>query len=251
MSFIGALLGTDASKAANAAAADTFAKQNAAIAGLNQAGDQFNTGMDTLSQAYSPYAATGTTANNMYQRLLADPTSVASLPQYQFGFDQGTRAIDNSAAARGMDQSGRTLKDLTRFGQGYADQQYGNYLQQLMQGTQLGMNATGAQTGVQAQGLQGQLGARQSAYNGAMQAAGTIGQGQVAGAQAESAGALNLAKLAVTGAGMAMGSFGGGGLSGLMGSSYGNGSSMSGGGGGYDPNTNMPLYSSGGRPLWS
>ena len=47
-------------------------------------------------------------------------------PSYQFRLDQNLGAIENSAAARGMQLSGSTLKDLTRFSQDYASQEYGN-----------------------------------------------------------------------------------------------------------------------------
>lgn len=47
-------------------------------------------------------------------------------PSYQFRLDQNLGAIENSAAARGMQLSGSTLKDLSRFTQDYASQEYGN-----------------------------------------------------------------------------------------------------------------------------
>lgn len=47
-------------------------------------------------------------------------------PSYQFRLDQNLGAIENSAAARGMQLSGSTLKDLSRFSQDYASQEYGN-----------------------------------------------------------------------------------------------------------------------------
>lgn len=47
-------------------------------------------------------------------------------PGYQFRMDEGMRALQASAAARGGLASGRTLKDLTRFGQNVASQEYSN-----------------------------------------------------------------------------------------------------------------------------
>ena len=44
-------------------------------------------------------------------------------PGYQFGLDQGVKAVQSSAAARGGLNSGATLKALTKFGNDYADQQ--------------------------------------------------------------------------------------------------------------------------------
>lgn len=52
-------------------------------------------------------------------------------PGYQFRFNQGTRAVEQAAAARGGLYSGRTMKELAQFGQDLAAQQYqqtlGNY----------------------------------------------------------------------------------------------------------------------------
>ena len=47
-------------------------------------------------------------------------------PGYQFRMAEGNKAIQRSAAARGLLQSGRTLKDLGRWSQGLAAQEYGN-----------------------------------------------------------------------------------------------------------------------------
>lgn len=205
MGFLQQLSGDDAADAANKAAADTFAKQRGAIDRLMGFGDQYAGEFRELSNAYAPYAQTGQGANTALQRLIADPSSVSSLPGYQFAQQQGMQAIDRGAAARGMLQSGRNMKDLMRFGTGLADQTYGSQLQRLMGLTQQGMQATGAQVGTVGQGLQGQLGTRQSAYGGDMTAAGTIGQGMVAGANAQAAGAQNLLNTGVKAGGMILG----------------------------------------------
>lgn len=47
-------------------------------------------------------------------------------PSYGFRRDQNLGAIENSGAARGMQLSGSTLKDLSRFSQDFASQEYGN-----------------------------------------------------------------------------------------------------------------------------
>ena len=47
-------------------------------------------------------------------------------PSYGFRLSQGLEARENSAAARGMQLSGSALKDLERFSQDYASQEYGN-----------------------------------------------------------------------------------------------------------------------------
>lgn len=63
-------------------------------------------------------------------------------PGYQFSFDQGQQAIDRSAAARGILNSGATAKALDRFGTGLADQQYSNYFARLQSLAGVGQTAT-------------------------------------------------------------------------------------------------------------
>jgi hypothetical protein len=47
-------------------------------------------------------------------------------PGYQFRLDQGLKSVQGSAAARGLNQSGATLKALANYGQNMASQEYGN-----------------------------------------------------------------------------------------------------------------------------
>lgn len=74
-------------------------------------------------------------------------------PGYQFGLDEGQKALERSMAARGMFNSGATGKALVRFGQNYADQQgYGPYMNRLAAAAGIGQTTTqqmgsfGAQT---------------------------------------------------------------------------------------------------------
>jgi len=192
MGFWQDLTGESAADASRAAAADTYGKQRTAINDLITYGGQYADKFNNLSDAYSPYVETGKTANTALARLLADPSSVRSLPVYQFAQGEGVQALDRGAASRGMLNSGRSSKDLLRFGTGLADQTYGNQLQRLMGLNQQGMAATGAQVGTQATGLQGELGTRQSAYGGAMKSADTIGLGDIAATNARASGSQNL-----------------------------------------------------------
>lgn len=214
MSIFDDLLGNTSAKAAKAAAADTYAKQQQAITGLTDYGNTYADQYAGLAKGYDPYVATGYGANNALQNLYADPNSVRSLPGYQFAQDQGVQALDRSAASRGMLNSGRQQKDLLRFGTGLADQTYGNQVARLMAGAQQGQGALTAQNQTTGQGLQGQLATRQAGFGGAMNAAGTIGQGDVAAAQAQQSGITNLLS---TGAGLLGSYFGAGGF-GLPGS---------------------------------
>lgn len=77
--------------------------------------------------AFSPYNVAGTGAtNSLGSRLAAgfQPGDLTKDPGYQFNLDQGTKAIDRSAAARGSLFSGATAKELQQFGQGLADNTY-------------------------------------------------------------------------------------------------------------------------------
>ncbi len=47
-------------------------------------------------------------------------------PGYQFRLGEGMKALDRGASARGSFNSGRAMKDLTRFSQGLASEEYGN-----------------------------------------------------------------------------------------------------------------------------
>lgn len=97
-------------------------------------------------------------------------------PGYQFRFDEGQRAVESSAASRGMLMSGGTLKDLTRFGQGVAADDFNDDFNR-----QMAIAAGGQQAATST----GQLGANyaNSASNtlagiGSAKASGYAGQNQ-------------------------------------------------------------------------
>lgn len=67
---------------------------------------------------------------------------------YQFGLNQGVNAITGSNAAKGLLNSGATAKAINQFGQDYASTKYNDYLSQLFnlsnQGLQAGQLLSGA-----------------------------------------------------------------------------------------------------------
>ena len=215
------LLGNSAADASRKAAADTYAKQTAATGELKGFGDQYAQSFAGLGKGYQPFVDTGYSANSAVQNLINDPSSVRSLPGYQFQLEQGTRAIDHSAASKGNLFSGATGKALQSYGQNLADTTYGSQLQRLLGVSGQGQQALGQQNAAIGTGLQGQLATRQSAYGGDMNAAGTIGQGDIAAANAQAKGLQGLLGTAASLGGMALGGGGlssfGGGLSSLMG----------------------------------
>lgn len=95
-------------------------------------GTQYNQAIEALRQSFesqqnmaNPYnqaglsalssLASGDFANNLSQD-----------PGYQFRLEQGRKALEGSAAARGNLNSGATLKSLERYGQDYASNEYQN-----------------------------------------------------------------------------------------------------------------------------
>lgn len=78
-----------------------------------------------------PWREAGVTALG----LLSDPAKLQANftqdPAYQFRLNEGLKAVQGSAAARGMGNSGVALKELTRYGQDFASNEYGNYYNRL------------------------------------------------------------------------------------------------------------------------
>jgi hypothetical protein len=93
--------------------------QQRAIAEANRiAGEQYQQGLGYLR----PYEQAGQTGLNAFQRLYGlggqeyDPSVVTESPEYMQAMDSGVRAVDNSAASRGMLMSGSTLRNNFRLG---------------------------------------------------------------------------------------------------------------------------------------
>jgi hypothetical protein len=236
MGFFDDLTGKSAEGAAKKAAADTYYKQQNAATSLRGAGNDYLSGLTELSGRYDPYINRG---NAAFDRLMAGlglggnqedfTAAYRGLPGYQSGMDAGSKAVTSRLNAGPGMQSGAAMKALQRYGSDYEDQRVGDYLTRLMGlGTQ-GLGATQAQVGTAAQGYQGQLGARTGAAQMDYGSAGTIGQGDIAGANARAAGSQNLMNTGVNIAGMLMGMPSGGGG---FGSSFGSGGGLPGGGSG-------------------
>lgn len=65
-------------------------------------------------------------------------------PDYQFRMSEGTKALDRSAAARGMVRSGAQQKAVTEYGQNLASGEYGNFYNRLASLAGIGQSATGS-----------------------------------------------------------------------------------------------------------
>ena len=104
-----ALIGSSAAKNSANIQADSVDKANAIQK------EQY----DQTRADQTPYREAGYSALDQIQNLLKNPDDVTKQPGYQFGMDQGTRAVNSGAASRGMTYSGAAGKELTRFGQDY------------------------------------------------------------------------------------------------------------------------------------
>lgn len=111
----------------------------AATRQVDRATGQANRRLDAALAAglgdLTPYAQAGRTSLSALLAGLApggglgfDPAGVdvTQDPGYRFRLQQGTDAIQRSAAARGTALSGQTLKALQDYAQGLASQEYGN-----------------------------------------------------------------------------------------------------------------------------
>lgn len=87
----------------------------------------------------------------------SDPSTlfdqIRNTPGFQFQVEEGQKALERSAAARGSLRSGNTLKELQTFGQNVASTQFGDFQNRLAQLAGLGGGAS-----AQAAGLSGALG---------------------------------------------------------------------------------------------
>lgn len=210
---------------------------NALGQGYDDAARQYNGAMSL----YQPYADTGQKGFNLY----ADATgangqagydnaksSFHASPGYQYQVDQATDQTARKMSALGALGSGNAMTAISDRAQNLANQDYGNWMSNLNQLGQYGYNATGAQAGLM-QGL-GNLNAQSgrdqagvySGYTGmgvnnnnnaAQQIAnyrmGISNAGSQASANAWGVG-MNLANLAASLAGSAMGMPGMGGSGG-------------------------------------
>lgn len=129
--IVGGLIGADA-------AGDAADTQAAAADRATQLQKQM---FDKQVELQAPFREAGLTANNRLMQLLglaeggAENGSLMQNfgmdqfqadPGYQFRMDEGMRALEGSAAARGGLLSGAAMKAIQKYGQGVASQEYGN-----------------------------------------------------------------------------------------------------------------------------
>jgi len=120
---IGGALG-GAIDGSNAASGAQKSQQSATDAAIAEQRRQF----DLQREDSAPYRAAGTQALGQLQTDINAPVTSADVmsdPGYQFGLDQGQRALNQKFAAAGGRISGASLKAANRFGTDYATTGYG------------------------------------------------------------------------------------------------------------------------------
>jgi len=202
------------SAGANEAKALALKSATTANAGIDQGVKTAGDINQTNQQMLSPYINAGEgTLGTLSSQLkpggyLNTPFDASMMekndPGYAFRLSEGQKAVERSAAARGLTMSGGTLKDLTTYEQGLASSEYGNafarYTQQqqqlynqLMGVTTLGANATS--TGINSNnnfsGMQ--LNAKEMQGSNTMTAAQIAGNAAVGAANAQAAGTVGAA----------------------------------------------------------
>lgn len=157
------------------------------LIGGNSAADQALTGYKYLTKgagapAESGYVNNGASANEAQSELLGlkpitgqttnGYNNYLNSTGYKFQLDQGTNALNGSAAARGLLNSGSNAKALTQYGQGLASQNFNNYLGQLGGVSSAGQVGLGQ---VAQAGTQGGQGAAQASQSGTSSGFGQLG----------------------------------------------------------------------------
>lgn len=147
---IGGAVSISAANKASKTASQTADKNNALqadIYGQNKA-------------ALSPYMSAGGPATAAIQSLLGLSGPDAAAQQqgalntwrgatgYQDQFNEGERAVTGALGNRGMLDSGAAQKALTKYGQGQANQSFGNYYSMLAQQQNVGLTGASALAGV-------------------------------------------------------------------------------------------------------
>lgn len=121
--------------------------------GSGQSG-AISSGQQQANAVLAPYSETGVKSNTATADLLglngkdAATTAMGNFtasPGYQYSVDQGLRAVDAGASAKGMLRSGATLKAEQELGNNLANQDFGNYISRLNSLSNYGITAAGGQ----------------------------------------------------------------------------------------------------------
>lgn len=160
-------------------------------------------GITSMNQLLTLLGLPGGDPNSASYGSLAQPfdmTKFEADPGYGFRMQEGMKALENSAAARGGLLSGATLKGVNRFSQGLASQEYQNAFNRYQIERNARLNPLQSLMGAGQTATNQLTGAMGQAGQGMAQTYGNLGQAQasayVGGAQAGMGGLQNISNLA-------------------------------------------------------
>lgn len=205
-----AVIGAGSSLLAGSQQASGIESGNALIAAAQrEATGEQRRQFNLIREDLAPYREVGVPALEQYaalygvgrEGLLSDDqlqearSRFVETPGYEFRFDEGVRALDRSAAARGSLRGGGHERELIRYGQGIASDEFGNYANRLasLAGMGQGATVTTGQFGQQTAGAIGNiaLGGAQAQASNLADAATARASGYVGAGNAIQGGASN------------------------------------------------------------
>ncbi len=152
---VGAIIGGAASIGSALIGSSAAKKGAAAQQAAAQQGASAIQGATTQGQAYlAPWRTAGAGAVGQLSDMTKPGYDYTMSPDYQFQFDEGRRAVEGSAASKGLLMSGGNLKDLTRFGTGLAMQGIGDTFNRTATLANMGQQAAGQTSQLGMQGAQ-------------------------------------------------------------------------------------------------
>ena len=180
-SLLGGIFGSDAAE--DAADMQYAASQRA----IEEQQRQYNQSRADLA----PWREAGASALQQLQQFIQQPSNMQPFtgegltedPGYQFGMDEGEKAINRNMAARGMLNSGAALKSLQRFNQDYAGTKFNEAFNRNQASKNQAYNMLAGVSGT------GQTSANQTAQMG-MRNAAMIGNYGLQGANSQAAGRI-------------------------------------------------------------
>lgn len=159
--IVGGLLGANAAGKASSAE-QQGAQQAQAVSQQNQtaANNAQTNALGNVTQAEQPYQSVGSTGANALNNYVTNGFTAPTLsqaeqtPGYQFQLQQGTKAIDENAAANGTLMSGNTGTALENYGQNLAQSAYQQTYNNALQAYQTNVNTAqdAANTGLSSTG---------------------------------------------------------------------------------------------------
>ena len=152
---VSAIVGSAVIGGLGSAAAGIFGANKAADAQKSAAKKAAKAQQNALAaqtKLAQPYVDAGTAALTEYQKLAPyQPFGMEQFqadPGYQFRMSEGIKALERSAAARGLLSSGPTLKGITQYGQNLASSEYENAFSRYLSQREAAMDPYRYLTGV-------------------------------------------------------------------------------------------------------